>query len=625
MNKPTGKPYLLFVLDSSRAAVGSGAFQASLESIKAFASNTQAVQYYEGVSILLHDRSLTFYTLREGRNDPHVLVMGDVFDPFVPLHANDLYFDPVKCASGLNVLLNHLSTSMTIDSRPIDSSFGAAVSVALESLKVRGGRAVFFQTALPSYGPGALKNRETGGPGAALAPTDKANSLLFPQGDFYSKIAVQAAEQGVSMSIIATPAAHIDLATLGTLVNITSGTLLHFPRFSAQQHMSRLSCDVVGFLSVSFAFDCLARVRCNSGLQVKKHYGRFHSASNGHDLNFGTLSSDQSFAALLEYDGKLSEKDRASFQVAFLYTDAFSGQRRIRVLNMALPCTSNIQTVFRMSELDSIIAFYLKKNISQILEAPAAAFPASFTAKCVNILCAYRKYCAANMSSGQLILPDSLKLFPIITLAIHKDSAFNSTPMSADARWYMIHRLYDLSLTLTIPHFYPQIFPLSEILKHDEILPACIRLSREHLSREGLYLLNDGNILTLYVGDSIDPNVLKEIFGISQLNGIHLASSSSMSSNLPILQNARSAKLRQIVTVLRSQHLPHHLNLRLIRQSVDIAEDAEFSSQLVEDSSSLASSYVDFLCHIHSQIQHNITQGSTLSLAERTSILSFLQ
>lgn len=617
MNRPAGKPHLLFVLDASRAAIGSGAFHAALESIKAFATCEQAFKFYGGMAILVQDRTLTFYTLREGRNEPQVLVVGDVFDPFVPLHANDLYFDPIKCASGLSVLFNHLSSTMTLESRPVDSCFGAAVSAALDSLKVRGGRAVFFQTTLPSYGPGALKNREAT---AAPAPADKANPLLFPQGDYYTKLANQAAEQGVSISLVSTPSAHIDLATIGILPNVTSGTLLHYSRFTAQQHMGRLIGDVIGLLSSSFVFDCLARIRCNSGLQVKKHYGHFYAASNGHDLSFGTLSSDQAFAALLEYDGKLSEKERASFQIAFLHTDAFSGQRRIRVLNLALPCSSSIQTIFRMAELDSILSFYLKKNVSQILEAPSPAFPASFTSKCANILAAYRRYCAANMSSGQLILPDSLKLFPIMTLAIHKDPAFNDSPKSADTRWYSIHRLSDMSLLLTITHFYPQLFPLTNILEHEEVLPACIRLSREHLSREGIYLMNNGNTLTLYIGDSVDSNVLKEIFGVPQLNAVNL-----VGSNLPVLQNARSAKLRQIITVLKSQNYPRHLNLRLIRQSVDIAEDAEFASLLVEDASSLSPSYVDFLCRVHSTIQHNISQGASLSLAERTSILSFLQ
>lgn len=598
-----------------------GSFHSAIESIKSFVANQVSTSNYGGMGILIHDRSMTFYVLREGKNEPQLLVMNDINDPFVPLHANDLFFDPIKCSSQLNVLLNHLNSNFTIDSRPVDSCFGSAVSVALDSLKVRGGRAIFFQTTLPSYGPGALKNREQSTPGSINAPVDKAHPLLFAQTDYYSKLGIQAAQQGVSMSLVLTPAAHIDLATIGTLYTNSSGKCFLYPRFVAQQHTSCLVGEVVSYISNRFSFDCLARIRCGSGLQVKKHYGNFYSDNNGHDLSFGSISKDQSFAAFLEYDGKLSDKDRISFQVAFLHTDSVSGQRRIRVLNTSLPCTSSIQSIFRMAELDSILSFYLKKNVSQILEAPASAFPASFTAKCINILAAYRKYCAANMSSGQLILPDSLKLFPVLTLAIHKDAAFNISSASADSRWYSIHRLTDLPLNLTINHFYPQLFPLSGILNHEEVLPASLRLSREHVLRDGLYLLNDGHSLLLYVGDNVDPVILKEIFGVSQLNSLNLGATNS----IPIIQSARSAKLRQIITVLRSQYPGNFLNLRLVRQSVDISEDADFSHQLVEDSTSSSPSYVDFLCKVHSQIQHALTQGSSLSLAERTSILSFLQ
>jgi len=86
-----------------------------------------------------------------------------------------------------------------------------------------------------------------------------------------------------------------------------------------------------------------------------------------------------------------------------------------------------------------------------------------------------------------------------------------------------------------------------------------------------------------------------------------------------------SHKLRQVITVLRSRH-GRQLSLRLVRQSIDIAEDAEFSTTLVEDASQLGiSSYADFICRIHQMIQQNLAQGSTLSLSEKASILSFLQ
>jgi hypothetical protein len=44
----------------------------------------------------------------------------------------------------------------------------------------------------------------------------------------------------------------------------------------------------------------------------------------------------------------------------------------------------------------------------------------SVTAQVVNTLHAYRKYCAANSSAVQLILPESLKLLPLYALAFLK-------------------------------------------------------------------------------------------------------------------------------------------------------------------------------------------------------------
>jgi len=386
---------LLFAIDASRASVGSGSFSAAVESIKSFASNEDALKLYGKIGVMTYDRIVQFYTLRNGHRDPQLIIMSDINDPFVPMH-EALFFDPVACSSQFSSLLASLN-SMNQEPKIIESCFGAAVSVAIDAVKPFGGRVVLFQTAIANYGPGSLKSRDVG----AAAPSDKAHPLLFPQGDYYQKLGKAASEQGVSISLVSTPAGYIDMATIGQLVSLTSGASWHFPKFNPQLHSSKIASDLISWLALPFAFDIILRVRCGSGLQAKSYYGCCTS-QNQTDYVFGGLNSEQSFAVLMEYDGKLSERERISFQCAALYTDALTGQRRIRVLNLALPATSQMQPIFRMSELDSIISFYVKKNVSQILEAPSAAFPASFTAKCVNILAAYRRYCASNTPSGQV-------------------------------------------------------------------------------------------------------------------------------------------------------------------------------------------------------------------------------
>jgi protein transport protein SEC24 len=46
---------------------------------------------------------------------------------------------------------------------------------------------------------------------------------------------------------------------------------------------------------------------------------------------------------------------------------------------------------------------------------------------CIDMLFAYRKYCAQNTTPGQLILPEALKFLPVYVLALSKSAAFRTS------------------------------------------------------------------------------------------------------------------------------------------------------------------------------------------------------
>lgn len=54
----------------------------------------------------------------------------------------------------------------------------------------------------------------------------------------------------------------------------------------------------------------------------------------------------------------------------------------------------------------------------EIPSTPLSQIREQVTNVCVNILHSYRKFCATVSSSGQLILPEALKLLPLYTLGI---------------------------------------------------------------------------------------------------------------------------------------------------------------------------------------------------------------
>jgi protein transport protein SEC24 len=47
-----------------------------------------------------------------------------------------------------------------------------------------------------------------------------------------------------------------------------------------------------------------------------------------------------------------------------------------------------------------------------------------------------------------------------------------------------------------------------------------IPLSSEHVNDDGIYLLENGEDCLIYIGNSVDSNILQQLFGISSPNEI---------------------------------------------------------------------------------------------------------
>lgn len=110
-------------------------------------------------------------------------------------------------------------------------------------------------------------------------------------------------------------------------------------------------------------------------------------------------------------------------QAAMLFTNE-AGSRRIRVHNLRLVGTENVQSVFRHADIDAILSLFIRDAASALITKPPATVANDLIAPSIDMLYSYRKNCAPNSSAGQLILPDSLKLLPCYLAALFKTDAF---------------------------------------------------------------------------------------------------------------------------------------------------------------------------------------------------------
>ena len=75
---------------------------------------------------------------------------------------------------------------------------------------------------------------------------------------------------------------------------------------------------------------------------------------------------------------------------------------------------------------------------------------------------AYRKHCASSSSPGQLILPESFKLYPLYALSLLKNTAFRlDAGLSSDDRVYWMRRIKGMNLKESTAMLYPRLLSLS--------------------------------------------------------------------------------------------------------------------------------------------------------------------
>ena len=409
LRKEIYPPRILFGLDCSRGSVQVGAFFSFVESVKAFLQVPGIESFYSHASIFLFDKTITFIEALKSSKEAKLLILPDISDHFAINPAKNtfdagIFFDlSSEYAKGLVVGLLNKLPQLYADSKITDSCFGAAISISHETLKDCGGRVVIFASSPPNYGPGHLKNREH-----ILAnetSVDRVNPLFIPQGDFYSKIAVSSSSNAISFGLVLAPTSFIDIGTLSELTSSTSGFLLYYPklRSSTVPIISGITDDLLSHLCKNFVFDSIVRLRCGPGLQEGDCLGSCGPllANTQLDHNFSFLSCDQSFAYKLTYDDKLKDGEIAYFQLAALYT-TMKGERRIRVININVPVSSNPSQLFKYIDFEALLTFESKLMSSKILAQPLKAICSNCISRGSQLLAAYRKLCTASVSTGQV-------------------------------------------------------------------------------------------------------------------------------------------------------------------------------------------------------------------------------
>merc|ERR1711953_130401 len=546
------------------------------------------------VGFMTYDRKINFYNIKGALTQPQQMTVGDVNDMFVPL-VDGFMVNAEESEAVIDSLMEQ-NPQMFSETRETETILGPVIQAGKEAFKAANcaGKLIVFHHNLPvAEAPGKLKNRDD----RKVLGTEKEKTVLTPQTKDYNQFGQECVAVGCTVDLFLFNNAYVDVATLSQVCRLTGGQMYKYTYFQTDIDGERFLADLRHNLSRPVVFDAIMRVRTSTGVRPVEFYGSFYMA-NSTDTELASLNSDMAVACEVKYDDKLTEEDGVYIQAAVLFTSC-SGQRRLRVVNLALNTGSSMAEMYRNCELDTLVNFLAKQSISRLMETNPKFVKENLTNNCAQILACYRKNCASPSSAGQLILPECMKLLPLYTNCLIKSDAIaGGSDLGCDDRAYHMSCVSSMDVASSVVYFYPKLLALHNLNPDETTVPEQIRCTVEKLKDDGVYILDNGMHMLLYVGITANPAFIQDVFGVSTAAQIDIDKTKLVERDNPM-----SRRVNDLVRGLQEGR-SRTLKLTIVRQRDKL--EIVFKHFLCEDRSASSESnfsYVDFLCHMHKEIR----------------------
>ena len=143
------------------------------------------------------------------------------------------------------------------------------------------------------------------------------------------------------------------------------------------------------------------------------------------------------------------------------------GERRIRIITLALRTSSNLQEIFQGVDQVAIAHYLSAKAVERVITSSASLEAArdGVTKTVTDILDAYRTTITGPGSgAGGLVAGESLRDLPVLALGLIKNVALRQNAgIPSDMRAYAMALLTSLTPQLLVPYLCPNFYSLHDM------------------------------------------------------------------------------------------------------------------------------------------------------------------
>ena len=653
--RPMQEPIYIFAIDVGSRALSSGFTIAAIRAIQNNLAHLPGDIAAKAGIITFSDK-IHYYLLPESSKpfdiDKVSIMLSDADDPCAVLPMNRILLSISENLEKLNLLLRKIPELVPKVNTSVDNYMWstpiAAIKAAQLTLQSCGGRLFLFTPCHPTAGFGKIRIKENNSAYGTVNELSMYGSLNVlsnackdpVEKDVYTLYndliaACVGSYIGVDVFYNIDSDEYREVALLSDLCMKTGGNMhILTGSMTIEDNVHRLEQALTTTVCNIVASEAVFKLRTSIGLKLERLLSKGRFDETLQELSLCVADRNCTVCCILEHDGSIVDEAKTYLQVAVLYTN-LNKQRLVRVHNICLIASNNHTVIFRNADLDATTAIIAKMGMDKALHVPLhdeAKGPKSYITRTVNeVLHKYRVYIAASSPRGQLILPESLKLLPLYSLGLLKHpSLLENIPATGQAplvpayktggsssamngaikvfvrgheRSYQLRQLLNAPVKELINSLYPRLFRIDHLDPHADVdvtMLNTLPVTSEVFDSDGIYMLDDGFYLYIYIGRGVSQSLLEELFAVP---------AHERPQHLTLRQNSLlSNRISDLIEILRSSnHTKGQLKV-IWADEPQSFDSVRFSARIVEDSIFGVLSYTDYLCKVHQQIQTKMSQ-----------------